>query len=198
VHFRLPGLDERLAMISSYLDKYILHPPSGSKPIVAEGTTPPPSTHETHHTQTTIYCSHPYPRRSSPTHSLPPHHVLVHYVRAAGIDEGILRTVAAETEGYSGREISKLAIAWQAAAYGADPAKLTAELLLQVRLTACVKERERERVVGEQDTPCIWPFLTFLPHCFLGQVLRESKDSKGQKQMWLKREQADALTSDSK
>ena len=34
--------------------------------------------------------------------------------------------------------------------------------------------------------------------CYVGQVLRESKDSKGQKQMWLKREQADALTSDSK
>ena len=30
----------------------------------------------------------------------------------------VLRSVASKTEGYSGREISKLAIAWQAAAYG--------------------------------------------------------------------------------
>ena len=37
VAFRLPGLDERLAMISSYMDKYLLHPPMGSKPIIVEG-----------------------------------------------------------------------------------------------------------------------------------------------------------------
>ena len=27
VQFSLPGYEERLAMVSSYLDKYILHPP---------------------------------------------------------------------------------------------------------------------------------------------------------------------------
>lgn len=85
VEFRLPGMDERLAMISSYMDKYLLRPPPGSRPIAVEG-----------------------------------------------IDEGILRTVAKETDGYSGREISKLAIAWQAAAYGSDKAVLTAELCMQV------------------------------------------------------------------
>jgi hypothetical protein len=61
----------------------------------------------------------------------------------------------------------------------------------------CERERERERVVGKK-----YSLYLALPHfpplCFVGQVLRESKDSKGQKQMWLKREQADALTSDSK
>jgi hypothetical protein len=39
VEFRLPGFDERLAMISSYMDKYLLNPSSGSKQIVVEGTT---------------------------------------------------------------------------------------------------------------------------------------------------------------
>lgn len=34
------------------------------------------------------------------------------------IEESILNQVAEQTEGFSGREISKLAIAWQAAAYG--------------------------------------------------------------------------------
>lgn len=38
VEFRLPGFDERLAMISSYMDKYLLNPSSGSKQIVVEGT----------------------------------------------------------------------------------------------------------------------------------------------------------------
>lgn len=111
VEFRLPGFDERLSMISSYMDKYLLHPAQGSKPITVQG-----------------------------------------------VDESMLRAVASLTENYSGREISKLAIAWQAAAYGTDDATLSSELLMQ--------------------------------------VLHESKDSKIQKQNWLKREQADELVSD--
>ena len=85
VEFRLPGFDERLAMISSYMDKYLLNPSKGSKPITV-----------------------------------------------IGVDEAVLRTVATMTENYSGREISKLAIAWQAAAYGTDDATLSTDLLLQV------------------------------------------------------------------
>ena len=85
VEFRLPGFDERLAMVSSYMDKYLLNPSEGSKPITVEG-----------------------------------------------VDESVLRTVATMTENYSGREISKLAIAWQAAAYGTDNATLSTDLLLQV------------------------------------------------------------------
>merc|ERR1711871_1800837 len=49
-----------------------------------------------------------------------------------GIDEGLLRSVAMKTEGYSGREISKLAIAWQAAAYGTEGAKFDANLFNKV------------------------------------------------------------------
>jgi ATPase family AAA domain-containing protein 3A/B len=85
VEFRLPGFDERLGMISSYMDKYLLNPPSGSKKIAVED-----------------------------------------------VDEALLRSVATLTENYSGREISKLAIAWQAAAYGTDNATLSAELLMKV------------------------------------------------------------------
>jgi ATPase family AAA domain-containing protein 3A/B len=53
-------------------------------------------------------------------------------ITVEGVDEAMLRSVASLTEGYSGREISKLAIAWQAAAYGTENATLTADLLMQV------------------------------------------------------------------
>lgn len=85
VEFKLPGYDERLRMITQYMDQYLLHPPSSSRPITV-----------------------------------------------TGVDEDILRAVAEKTEGFSGREISKLAIAWQAAAYGTENATLTAELLFQI------------------------------------------------------------------
>ena len=43
------------------------------------------------------------------------------------ITEKEVAAVVAQTEGWSGREISKLAIAWQSAAYGTDGAKLDLE-----------------------------------------------------------------------
>ena len=53
-------------------------------------------------------------------------------IHVEGIDDGLLRSVAIKTEGFSGREISKLAIAWQAAAYGTDNATMDAGLLNRV------------------------------------------------------------------
>jgi ATPase family AAA domain-containing protein 3A/B len=85
VEFKLPGFDERMRMITQYMDQYLLHPTGNSRPITV-----------------------------------------------TDVDEEILRTVAMKTEGFSGREISKLAIAWQAAAYGTTNATLSAELLLQI------------------------------------------------------------------
>ena len=85
VEFKLPEFDERMRMITQYMDQYLLHPTGNSRPITV-----------------------------------------------TDVDEEILRTVAMKTEGFSGREISKLAIAWQAAAYGTTNATLSAELLLQI------------------------------------------------------------------
>ena len=48
------------------------------------------------------------------------------------IDDDVIRTLATLTENFSGREISKLAIAWQAAAYGTNDAIMSHELLMQV------------------------------------------------------------------
>jgi ATPase family AAA domain-containing protein 3A/B len=51
--------------------------------------------------------------------------------KKVAVDEAIteveIANVAKQTEGWSGREISKLAIAWQSAAYGTDGAKLSLE-----------------------------------------------------------------------
>jgi ATPase family AAA domain-containing protein 3A/B len=85
VEFKLPGYDERLRMITQYMDKYLIHPTGNSRPITV-----------------------------------------------TDVEEETLRVVATKTEGFSGREISKLAIAWQAAAYGTHNATLSAELLLQI------------------------------------------------------------------
>ncbi len=88
VDFNLPGEEERLQMVTMYLEKYVLNPPSSkAKPITV-----------------------------------------------AGIGEEEVKYAAKVTVGFSGREISKLAIAWQAAAYGAsgEAAMLNKELYLRV------------------------------------------------------------------
>lgn len=86
IEFDLPSFDERLRMITQYMDKYLLKPASPvSRPITV-----------------------------------------------TDVDEALLKSVATATEGFSGREISKLAIAWQAAAYGTKEAALDGPLLLQV------------------------------------------------------------------
>jgi hypothetical protein len=82
-----PGEEERLEMVTMYLEKYVLNPPSSkAKPITVSGI---------------------------------------------AADE--IKYAAKATVGFSGREISKLAIAWQAAAYGASgEAVLDKELYLRV------------------------------------------------------------------
>ena len=44
----------------------------------------------------------------------------------------LIPKLAEDTAGYSGREISKLAIAWQAGAYGSSDTKVTKEMLMRV------------------------------------------------------------------
>lgn len=47
-----------------------------------------------------------------------------------GVDDALLDLVVDATEGFSGREVAKLTIAWQAAAFGAQDATLTPELAM--------------------------------------------------------------------
>ena len=71
-----------------------------------------------------IFSTHPYitPPSLPPTSYPPPILTPLYHSRSIlSPPTSVLRSVATKTEGYSGREISKLAIAWQAAAYGNQP-----------------------------------------------------------------------------
>ena len=52
---------------------------------------------------------------------------------AEDVDSSAVASVVDRIEGFSGREISKLAIAWQAAAYGRPDATIDKALLEEVR-----------------------------------------------------------------
>lgn len=69
------------------------------------------------------------------------------------IDESVIERVVDRTDGFSGREISKLAIAWQAAAYGTSNVTLDRALLeevLEVQLSQ--KTMKNEWTTSEHET----------------------------------------------
>lgn len=68
-----------------------------------------------------------------------------------GVEEDILNEFAQQTEGYSGREISKLAIAWQAAAYGTVDAKINVELLREVLKDTQNSKRQKLSWISPED-----------------------------------------------
>uniref|UniRef100_A0A7R9YFF6 AAA+ ATPase domain-containing protein n=1 Tax=Pinguiococcus pyrenoidosus TaxID=172671 RepID=A0A7R9YFF6_9STRA len=70
-------------------------------------------------------------------------------IKVTGITDGHLAQVAKDTEGFSGREIAKLVIAWQAAAYGTENAELNVELMKQVLKEQ--KESRRIKAVWESS-----------------------------------------------
>ena len=104
VAFKLPALDERIKMISQYMEIYLTNPSKGSKMI-----------------------------------------------DVSGITQETITSVAVAADGYSGREISKLAIAWQAAAYGTDSAVLNAEMLLQVLEESKESKRQKRRWLIDKE-----------------------------------------------
>ncbi len=104
VEFKLPSYDERIRMITHYIDKYLLNPPKGSKQISVEG-----------------------------------------------IDEALLKSLASATVGFSGREISKLAIAWQAAAYGTSNATLDVALLNLVLQENRMSKKQKLSWVSKEE-----------------------------------------------
>ncbi|CAE7443103.1 atad3 [Symbiodinium microadriaticum] len=100
IEFRLPGFDERLRMLSQYMDQYLLHPTvKGAKTIIVSDD----------------------------------------------INEDVLRQVAERTESFSGREISKLAIAWQAAAYGTENATFDVAMCMGV-LDEALESKAKKRM----------------------------------------------------
>jgi ATPase family AAA domain-containing protein 3A/B len=104
VRFELPTLDERLRMLTLYMNQYLLQPPPGSKTITV-----------------------------------------------SGVDESLMTRIAAETEGYSGREISKLAIAWQAAAFGTANASIDEDLIVQVLEESKRSKQQKLQWLGKEE-----------------------------------------------
>ena len=49
-----------------------------------------------------------------------------------GVNKEIIEKIAAETDGFSGREITKMVIAWHDAAFTLPDAVLTPEIMMQV------------------------------------------------------------------
>jgi ATPase family AAA domain-containing protein 3A/B len=67
------------------------------------------------------------------------------------VTEDLFKEFAAATEGYSGREISKLAIAWQAAAYGSENAVIDATVLRQVLEETKVSKKQKMSWISPID-----------------------------------------------
>jgi ATPase family AAA domain-containing protein 3A/B len=68
-----------------------------------------------------------------------------------GLDETLLRSFAAATEGFSGREISKLAIAWQSAAYGTVNATIDVEMMTEVLQDSLLSKKMKKSWLSVED-----------------------------------------------
>jgi ATPase family AAA domain-containing protein 3A/B len=68
-----------------------------------------------------------------------------------GVSEEIIDEFAKETKGYSGREISKLAIAWQAAAYGTENAVIDIPLLKDVLKDSKESKKQKLSWISPSD-----------------------------------------------
>jgi hypothetical protein len=53
-------------------------------------------------------------------------------IRMEGVDHALIERIAAETEGFSGREIMKMVVAWHDAAFTMDDALLTPQVMENV------------------------------------------------------------------
>ena len=73
-------------------------------------------------------------------------------IKATGIDEKIMARVAQMTAGFSGREIAKLMISVQGAAYGSIDGMLTAQKFEQVVEWKVAEHRRKETKYEDGDT----------------------------------------------
>eukprot|EP00639_Heterosigma_akashiwo_P000469 CAMPEP_0194575462 /NCGR_PEP_ID=MMETSP0292-20121207/10940_1 /TAXON_ID=39354 /ORGANISM="Heterosigma akashiwo, Strain CCMP2393" /LENGTH=402 /DNA_ID=CAMNT_0039427261 /DNA_START=131 /DNA_END=1339 /DNA_ORIENTATION=+ len=68
-----------------------------------------------------------------------------------GIEDKDIEDVARRTENFSGREISKLAIAWQAAAYGSDGAEFTPDMMRAVLEVHCQQKDQKRHWLDKAE-----------------------------------------------
>ena len=102
VGFKLPTQKERQIMLYHYLVKYCT----------------PPST-----TRDKLMFAWKHPRSIWSQKKL---------IRMEGVDHALIERIAAETEGFSGREIMKMVVAWHDAAFTMDDALLTPQVMENV------------------------------------------------------------------
>jgi len=113
--FNLPGLEERARIIKQYFEQFLVNSDKRSKArkITIAGTAQ-------------AAAAFPRPCDKGRIRRLAPPAVLRWCPRLApDVDEGALRAAAEKTEGFSGRELNKMIISMQAAAYATDDATLT-------------------------------------------------------------------------
>ena len=72
-------------------------------------------------------------------------------ITVENIESEDVQNIAAATDGFSGREISKLAIAWQAAAYGTADAKLTKQMLHDVLLQQRISKNQKKSWLSKEE-----------------------------------------------
>lgn len=66
------------------------------------------------------------------------------------VDEDVVDRVTARIDGFSGREIAKLATAWQAAAYGISPPTLDRQLLEEVLVDHLTQKKLKEKWASQE------------------------------------------------
>jgi ATPase family AAA domain-containing protein 3A/B len=72
-------------------------------------------------------------------------------IAVEGADEELLAYFAEASEGFSGREISKLAIAWQAAAFGTESATIDKALLMSVFEENLETKKQKKSWLNAED-----------------------------------------------
>jgi len=53
-------------------------------------------------------------------------------IRMEGVDQSVIEDIANKTEGFSGREITKMVIAWHDAAFSTPEANLTPDIMNRI------------------------------------------------------------------
>ncbi|CAG5981089.1 unnamed protein product [Menidia menidia] len=145
VNFALPGPEERERLVRLYFDKYVLEPATGGRQ------------HTQSHVEIRITegsLGHKEQKDSGFlwVEDRPPC-VSELRMKLAQFDYGKkCSEIAGRTEGMSGREISKLGVAWQAAAYSSEDGVLT-EAMIDARVDDAVKQHHQKMdwLRGEEE-----------------------------------------------
>lgn len=126
VEFHLPGPEQRLSMLKMYFDKYITHAEG------AEGGSGSGGLQMPWKKLARTIGTHDIGSNNSGEEGEEGGEGEVDVSNEEAIMNKLMEYAEDLTEGFSGREIEKVAIAWQAAAYGSEVGDLTEEMMDEV------------------------------------------------------------------